>query len=190
MSGVYFGHMKKIFLFFAIFVVAGILYTPRSIFAVSELQEPVATPAATRIEYALPYPGMLSDNPLYFFKKFRDQILEKLISDPVRKVEFYVLQSDKAVNAGIFLNTKGKMEASGESLAQSGDYMEKAIKAVGVFKSQNKEVPSYIIERLTNSLVKHEEVLRDLMTKNEKAGSVLEIVKKQQEVVAGLKLMN
>jgi len=58
------------------------------------------------VEYALPYPGMLPDNPLYFLKQVRDWIMEKIIADPVRKIEFYVLQSDKDINASVFLNAK------------------------------------------------------------------------------------
>ena len=46
-------------------------------------------------EYILPYPGILLDHPLYFLKNLRDQVMEFLISDPTKKAEFSLLQSDK-----------------------------------------------------------------------------------------------
>jgi len=46
-------------------------------------------------EIRLPYPGMLSDHPLYFFKKARDKILEQFITVPNKKLEYYLFESNK-----------------------------------------------------------------------------------------------
>ena len=46
------------------------------------------------IDYALPYPGILIDHPLYFLKNIRDLIMERIITEPGKKVEFAILQSD------------------------------------------------------------------------------------------------
>lgn len=46
-------------------------------------------------EIRLPYPGMLSDHPLYFFKKVRDKILEQFIILPDKKLEYYLFESNK-----------------------------------------------------------------------------------------------
>src|SRR3989344_3906165 len=45
--------------------------------------------------YVLPYPGMLPDSPLYKIKVLRDKVTAYLISDPQKKAEFYLLQTDK-----------------------------------------------------------------------------------------------
>ena len=44
----------------------------------------------TTVKYELPYPGILPDNPLYFLKQIRDWIMERLITDPLKKIEFYM----------------------------------------------------------------------------------------------------
>lgn len=43
----------------------------------------------------LPYPGLLSDHPLYIVKKIRDKILELFISQPDRRLEYYIFESNK-----------------------------------------------------------------------------------------------
>src|SRR3989344_6985739 len=52
-------------------------------------------------EYTLPYPGILPDNLLYPIKVFRDRIVSFLISDPLKKAEFNLLQADKRLQAGV-----------------------------------------------------------------------------------------
>ena len=153
----------------------------------------VATnPSEQKVDYTLPYPGILVDHPLYFLKKLRDQVLERLISDPVRKIEFYVLQSDKALNAGIFLGARNKQALASEMFAKSGASMENAVKAATALKAQGREIPGYVVERLNKSLAKHQEMLSDLgqkATETQKANlmSVLEVMNKLQLEVASFK---
>ncbi len=142
-------------------------------------------------EYVLPYPGMLADNPLYFLKKLRDKILENLIADPVRKIEFYVLQSDKELSAGILLGAKDKQTLVVESFTHAGLYIEQAVKRASDMISQGKDV-SYIVDRLGNSLDKHEELLNDFVakaTEDQKANlkSDQELVNKLQAYVTSIK---
>ncbi|PIZ98613.1 MAG: hypothetical protein COX78_02915, partial [Candidatus Levybacteria bacterium CG_4_10_14_0_2_um_filter_35_8] len=63
-------------------------------------------PAATMDNYELPYPGLLPDHPLYFLKMTRDKIIGFFISDPIKKAEFDILQSDKRLSAGVYLLNK------------------------------------------------------------------------------------
>ncbi len=118
-----------------------------------------------KVEYALPYPGILPDHPLYFLKDLRDQIFERLIADPVRKAEFYILQADKRMNMAVFLEAKGNVSLAVESLAKSNKFMEKGLSTAITLKEQGKEVPAYITEKFTNALMKHEEVVAQLVTK-------------------------
>jgi hypothetical protein len=116
---------------------------------------------AKKVDYVLPYPGILADHPLYFLKKLRDQILEKLISDPTKKTEFYILQSDKQLNAGIFLAMKGKTQLAATQFSEEIRFMKLAVTQTAVFKGQGKSVPGYIVERLNTSMTKHIELLTD-----------------------------
>src|SRR3989344_1560579 len=107
---------------------------------------PILTPTPTgmveqKVDYTLPYPGILPDHPLYFLKRLRDQILERLIVDPVRKIEFYMLQADKSVNTGLFLAAKQSEALANESLKRGQTYLDQAIQAAAALKAEGKEVP-------------------------------------------------
>jgi hypothetical protein len=160
---------------------ASILITPAVTLAATtpsavvteEKSEPVATeaveqiqtmPQVAKVEYVLPYPGVLLDNPLYFLKQWRDRIMEWLIADPIRKTEFYVLQSDKNLNAGIMLQAQGKLALMMKVVSTASSDMEKAVTSATTAKGQGKEVPPYVIEHLTNALAKHVEVLSSMVS--------------------------
>lgn len=175
--------MKKYILFVLLLLSAALFYRSIPAYAV-EIE--------TKTEYVLPYPGMLADNPLYFLKKFRDTILEKLIADPIRKIEFYVLQSDKELSAAMLLDAKGNQALVTASCTQSAVYMEQAIKKATDMKSQGIAIPGYIIEKLGSSLTKHEEVVSgfiDKLTDGQKAEltAALELFKSREVDVAALK---
>lgn len=116
-------------------------------------------------EYVLPYPGILPDHPLYALKKLRDGILDKLIVDPIRKAEFYILQSDKHLNMTVFLLDKGNAALAGGTSQSAEQFMEKAVKIFTKLKAEGKEIPTYVLEKLTNSIQKHIEVLTELVEK-------------------------
>lgn len=138
--------MKKIFLFFIFLIFPAIVF-------------------ATDGTYELPYPGMLPDHPLYFMKQTRDWILDKLIMDPVKKAEFYILQGDKRLAMGMLLDQNGKAALGEQVISKSEKYLSGAMQSLLLFKSQGNEVPAYIAERLTRSLEKHTEVLKDEIAK-------------------------
>ena len=143
-------------------------------------------------EYTLPFPGLLPDHPLYFLKNFRDFLLDKLIVDPIRRSEFYLLQADKKLAMAIAFIEKGNTTRAEEVLAKSGKHMEQSIGGLATLKSQGKETPGYVVDRIANALVKHEEVLNEFVQKaqgNEKENfsAVLDFVKKLQGEAGKLK---
>lgn len=186
---------KNIFILFAFLFLIG-TSMPKSVFAVT----PVATEAASqdentkpnKVDYILPYPGILADHPLYFLKKLRDQILERLISDPARKVEFYILQADKQLNAGIFLGEKNKQVLALTMFAEEGKFMDQAVKNAAFYQSQGKNVPGYLVERLNNAIDKHIKVLTELEqsvqeSSKEQIDGVITLMGKLQADVGTLK---
>ena len=64
---------------------------------------PSSAAFAYHVDYQLPYPGMLPDNPLYFLKVFRDNLTSFFINKPLDKAHFDLLQSDKDVEASYLL---------------------------------------------------------------------------------------
>lgn len=127
-----------------------------------------ASPAAT-INYELPYPGMLPDNPLYFLKQIRDWVLDKLIVDPVKKAEFYILQGDKRIAMGVMLDASGKATLGEQVISKGEKYMNNAVQLLLTLKSQGKDVPAYIVDHLSTALAKHAEVLTAEIAKAEGA---------------------
>ncbi len=122
-----------------------------------------------KIEYALPYPGILPDHPLYFLKRFRDTILERLINDPVRKAEFFVLQGDKRLQMGVLLFQAGKKDIAESTVSKAEKYLEQAVAGLVSHKKNGGSVPTYVTEKLEKSTAKHEEVITDLLGKADPA---------------------
>lgn len=121
--------------------------------------------AATPVQYELPYPGMLPNHPLYAVKQVRDWILDKMIVDPVKKTEFYILQGDKRLAMGIMLSTSGNSILSEQIISKGEKYMNNAVQTLLTLKAQGKDVPAYITDHLTQSLAKHAEVLTSEIAK-------------------------
>jgi hypothetical protein len=124
--------------------------------------EPTPTPAP---EYVLPYPGVMPDNPLYFLKTLRDNIMEWLITDPVRKIDYYILQSDKQLNAGIMLGLANKKALVPKVLNESLLAMKKAVTMASISTNLTREMKLGAADKIERSLGKHEQVLGELLDK-------------------------
>lgn len=109
------------------------------------------------IQYELPYPGMLPDNPLYFFKTIRDAVVKFLISDSLKEAEFNVLTANKRAYAALFLAEKGKEELALETLSKSNNYLHEATVALSKAKEKKMDINS-TLDRLKKSVKKHEQV--------------------------------
>lgn len=128
-------------------------------------QSAVQSPTS-RIEYQLPYPGLLPDSPLYFLKTFRDRIIGFLISDPLRKAEFDLLTADKRLNGGVYLfrKDKSKEDLAFSTISKGENYFGQAISKIREAKKQGIDA-TFVLKKLSLSLKKHKEVLKELETK-------------------------
>lgn len=170
--------MKKYFIPFILFI-AILVLGGSSVFAKTIAAAPL------KVEYTLPYPGILPDHPLYVLKTLRDRILDVLIVDPVRKAEFYILQADKRLVMGVALVGNGKAQLAEQVISKGEKYMYNAVYGLVALKNSGKSVPSYLVDRLEKSMIKHAEVLGELLAKTTdpyKAGLTgsLELIKKLQ----------
>lgn len=152
----------------------------------------ISAVAAPKVEYILPYPGILPDHPLYFLKQVRDKILDSLIVDPLRKIEFYILQADKRLGMGAMLTQTGKDKLAETTISKGEKYLNLAVTLVTSLKASGRPIPGNVLDRLERSIAKHIEVLEELITKANDAqksaltGS-LNLVKKLQQDLAKLK---
>ena len=113
------------------------------IYAADSLSASSSSQQASEINYELPYPGLLPDSSLYIFRVIRDRIVGFLISDPLKKSEFDLLQSDKRLNAGIILLNKGKTSLSLETISKAGNYFDEALGEVEKAKMQGMNVTGF-----------------------------------------------
>lgn len=117
-----------------------------------------------KVEYVLPFPGILPDNPLYFLKAGRDRVMDFLIVDPVRKAEFYILMADKRLGMTTMLLDKGNTTLAETTLSKGETYMEKAVSTLVNYKVGGRQVPGYLVDRIAGSLAKHNEVLSERLS--------------------------
>jgi hypothetical protein len=118
-------------------------------------------PAPTPVDYQLPYPGMLPDNPLYFLKQFRDDVTAFFLSKPIDKADFYLLQSDKNVQASYLLATQhqGKADLSLQTYAHAQSDFEQAIMQTANSKKQGYSTQE-LVRKLASSNLKHVQILQ------------------------------
>lgn len=126
--------------------------------SVEELASESAQMAEERVEYELPYPGMLPDNPLYFLKTFRDAFVRFLISDSLKKAEFNLLTSDKRIYASALLVEKDEFDLAVETLFKSNNYMHDAVVSLSKAREDDKDI-KVILGNMESSVKKHKEVV-------------------------------
>ena len=188
--------MKKIINAFLISLAFLAVFVAHSLVRAQQKIEMTQEQATKSVDYLLPYPGILPDNPLYKIKMLRDRILAFFITDPVKKAEYYLLMADKRINAGKMLIDYGKPALGDETLSKGQAYMVKAIEELKRAKESERDI-SGLIEKLDKATSKHLEVLKTVLEKapeNAKKGiqnaiensqkghdRVLEIMEKKKE---------
>jgi cell fate (sporulation/competence/biofilm development) regulator YlbF (YheA/YmcA/DUF963 family) len=137
----------------------------QSVYAKDALS-PTASPSPT-IDYFLPYPGILPDNPLYFMKALRDKVVSFFITDPLKKAEFDLLMADVRLNAAQYLFAKGESKYSlAETTVSKGEnYFYNSLIMVNQAKQQGMQVNDFVSKLVTASR-KHQQVIKELENKS------------------------
>ena len=137
----------------------------------SYAQEPssASTPSAT-VEYPLPYPGILPDNPLYFMKALRDRVVSFFIYDPLKKAEFDLLMADVRLNAAQYLFAKGesKYSLAETTISKGENYFYNSLIMVSEAKQQGMQVNDFV-SKLIIASQKHQQVIKELESKSSSA---------------------
>lgn len=112
------------------------------------------------IKYDLAFPGILPDHPLYKLKVLRDKISATLINNPRKKIEFYLLQTDKGILASAILVDKGKIDLAAQTAL-------KAEHNYTLITNELYRLPTRpeveFFKKLNASSLKHQEVLLSLV---------------------------
>lgn len=150
---------NKLILFFSFFV--GLILI--SNFVKAHAQEEILSPTPVPISYVqydLAFPGMLPDNPLYKLKVLRDKITAASILNPLKKIDFYVLQTDKGILATAMLIDKNKIDLAQETaLKAENNFTLISTQLYMLPKKPNKD----FFKRLETAGLKHQEVLRSII---------------------------
>jgi len=117
----------------------------------------------TQVDYQLPYPGMLPDNPLFFLKALRDQLTTFFLSKPLDKAQFDLLQSDKNTEAGYLLVTQqvGKIDLAMTTFSQGQNDFSAAIDQTEAAKKQGYSILD-MSKKLDLSNQKHMQILKEI----------------------------
>ncbi|MDZ7586718.1 MAG: DUF5667 domain-containing protein [Patescibacteria group bacterium] len=131
----------------------------------------------TKIDYYLPYPGLLPDHPLYWLKMIRDRVQLWLTTEGLPKGEKLLLYADKRLGAGWALMEGNKKDLGITTLTKAEKYLEQAVSVGQKLGEGEKEVK--FKARLAKAIKKHEEVLSLLNAEpggDEEADQLLEEV--------------
>lgn len=131
---------------------------------------PTPAPFEKPVDYQLPYPGLLPDNPLYPLKAIRDKLVSFFVSDPLRKANLDLLNADKRLNASLYLfnsvkQNEKKINLAISTISKAENYFEQAISKTREAKRQGMDTAD-ILRRLSESSKKHKEVIRYLAKKS------------------------
>ncbi|KKR88455.1 MAG: hypothetical protein UU37_C0003G0029 [Candidatus Gottesmanbacteria bacterium GW2011_GWA2_41_12] len=123
----------------------------------------IPTPTPEKINYQLPFPGILPDHPLYFLKTVRDRILDTFTGQPMEKVKFDLLMADKRLAMSQELVAKGKYDLAVTTVSKGEKYLLKSSQELIKLKKENKDISGVVIEKVLTSSMKHQEVINSLM---------------------------
>ena len=103
----------------------------------------------------------MPDNPLYALKVIRDKVVSFLISSPLKKAEFNLLQADKRLNAGVFLFNSKKINLAISTISKAENYFYEAIAEIKRANGQGVSTRN-LTEKLLDASKKHQEVISSL----------------------------
>ena len=145
-----------------LFAVIVLLFVSLSVFLTPVFAAVEDTPIL--IDYALPYPGILPDSPIYFVKVARDKVVRFLIVSNVSKSFYSLLLSDKRLAAGQILIDTRKTSLGVTTIASGEEYFSGAVELATKAKADGLEI-SELIAKLSVAVVKHQEVISNLLPK-------------------------
>ena len=151
--------MKKTFINILLIIIAilTMVSTTAVLATQQEQQQAVDSAKHSTIDYPLPYPVMLSDNKLFFLKKMRDRVMAFLISDPLKKSEFYLLLADKRLSMAQTFVKYNKFDFAKDSLLRAENFYEKAESNLWQAKQRNKNIDE-LKGRMLKAGAKHLEI--------------------------------
>lgn len=115
-----------------------------------------------RLEYELPYPGILPDHPLYKLKVLRDRIVIFFTKDPRKRVQLYVLLADKRLAMGEKLVERQREQLAAETISKGEKYLLGAVEILRKMSDRGDYPDVGLVNAVDMSVAKHREVINRL----------------------------
>lgn len=116
-----------------------------------------------KVVYPLPYPGIISDHPLYPVKRLRDSILIFSTRDTLKKAELYHHLADKQIAIAVKLEDKGKEQLAITEFKRSQEFFAKVPPLLVESKKQGVSPTNDFITKLYLSNSKHAELITNFL---------------------------
>jgi hypothetical protein len=152
--------MKKIIVCFLSILIAVKLLTSMAFAQYQSLDIPTPTP---KIDYSLPFPGILPTHPLYPLKLLRDKILLLTTRDPMKKSEYLLIFADKNLAMGEILAQEGNRSEALETYLHAEENLNASLDRLAQSKSDGVFPPGPLSKREL-SYKKHKEVIEDFLS--------------------------
>lgn len=148
----------------AVFTIIFLLIVVSSVHLISAQTQEIEIDTK-RVDYTLPYHGILPDHPVYFLKNIRDKFLVFFTRDPFSKAELFILLSDKRAGMAQALAGKGKWKLAAQTIYKGEEYFEKIPGLITQSKKQGVSPEGDFIIRTNLANEKHREIIEDLSKK-------------------------
>ncbi|MAG59176.1 hypothetical protein CMO96_00065 [Candidatus Woesebacteria bacterium] len=135
--------------------------SPRYAFSVEENPDQDILIEVSKMDYYLPYPGILPDHFLWPLKAFRDKVRVLVARDSAKKAELLLLFADKRVGMARELIKGGKAELGVLTAEKAEKYLEEAFEETEKAKTAGKDTGEFL-EKLGKASLKHREVLESV----------------------------
>jgi hypothetical protein len=126
-----------------------------------------------KVNYYLPYPGILPDHPLYFLKMARDRVELFLTSNALKKAEKFLHFADKRIGAAQALVSGNQTKLGVTTASKAEKYLERAIDQEKTADDKDLKTKSFLA-RLVKACQKHEEILLEIKEKVESEEETIE----------------
>ncbi len=121
------------------------------------------------IDYQLPWPGILPDDPLYKIKVIRDKLVLSLIPSPQKKLEFNLLQADKGIYATQLLFDKGKIDLAKSTALKAEHSYTLLATDYKWMRWLSKPISKELDSKIKKAAIKHQEVLSKIIIRTNNA---------------------
>lgn len=115
------------------------------------------------VNYQLAWPGVLPDNPLYRLKVLRDRIVLILLTNPVKRLEAYLLYADKDIYAAQLLQKRGEGDLAKRTALTGENYYTMIVDNYKRLYSYHQFISDSLDKKIRIAALKHQEVLEGMI---------------------------